>query len=211
MAAQDQHSFLPKEPLDLPKDPLDLPIESLELPLPQQYQQQAEYPMQIKTLLAWTAPGRPFRKRGKEYFGSIVLIALLLSIIAFLFSEYMLIMVILSLAFVAIALATVPPHDFHYRISTEGITIEDHFFLWQELYDFYFKKHDGIDTLHIRTHAFIPGELTITLGSVDREHLKSVLLPYLPFRELVKPTFMEKSGDWLSKNFPLERQPKPTS
>lgn len=210
MTAQDpQEKFLPKEPLDLPTEELDLPTPPLDFPLPQQQNQQ-QY-SQIKTLLAWTAPGRPFRKRGKEYFGSIVLIALLLSIIAFLFSEYMLILVILSLAFVAFALATVPPHDFHYRISTEGITIEDHSFLWQELYDFYFKKYENVDTVHIRTRAYIPGELTITLGSVDREHVKSVLLPFLPFRELVKPTFMEKSGDWLSKNFPLEKQPKTTS
>ena len=113
--------------------------------------------------------------------------------------------VVLSLVFVAFALATVPPRDFHYRISTEGITVEDHFFLWQELYDFYFKKRNGIDVLHIRTHAFIPGELTITLGSVSEEHAKSVLLPFLPYREYIKPTFMDKSADWLTKNFPLEK------
>lgn len=210
MTAQDQEEqFLPEEKPAFEREPLDLPREPLDLPPPHQ-QDNREY-NQIKTLLAWTAPGRPFRKRNKEYFASIVLITLLLSVIAFLFSEYLLILVICSVAFVAIALAIVPPHDFHYRISTEGITVEDHFFLWQELYDFYFKNHDGIDTLRIRTHAFIPGELTITLGDMHREHVKSVLLPYLPYRELVKPTFMEKSGDWLSKNFPLERQPKTTA
>ncbi len=117
--------------------------------------------------------------------------------------------VILSLVFVAFALATVPPRDFHYRISTEGITIEDHFFLWQELYDFYFKKREGIDVLHIRTHAFIPGEITITLGSIDREHVKKVLLPYLPYREVIRRSFVEKSGDLLERNFPLDKSDLP--
>lgn len=161
-------------------------------------------PNTVKTLLAWTAPGRPFRKRTKQYYLTSLLIMLFVEVILFLFSQYMLMLVVLSLVFVAFALATVSPRDFHYRVSTEGITVEDHFFLWQELYDFYFRKRDGIEVLHIRTHAFIPGELTITLGSVSEEHARSVLLPFLPYREYIKPTFMDKSADWLSKNFPLE-------
>lgn len=184
---------LPKEPLDLPREPLGLPRET-------------SHPNEIRTILEWTAPGRPFRKRSKQYYLTGLLIMLLVEIILFLFSQYLLMLVILSLVFVAFALVTIPPHDFHYRISSEGITIEDHFFLWQELYDFYFKKREGIDVAHIRTHAFIPGELTITLGQIGREQIKSSLLPYLPYREVIRKSFMEKSGDWLTKNFPLEKE-----
>lgn len=160
---------------------------------------------QVKTLLSWHAPGRPFRKRGKEFYLSTLLIMILIEIILFLFSEYILMLVVVSLVFVAFALVSIPPRDFRYRISTEGVTIEDHFFLWEELYDFYFKRRDGTTILHIRTRALLPGELTVTLGDMDKEHVKAVLLPYLPYREVVRPTFMEKSGDWLSRNFPLER------
>ncbi|MCL4419007.1 hypothetical protein M1146_02785 [Patescibacteria group bacterium] len=198
MAAIDkQKPLLPKEPADLPKEPL-------ELPKPEARSDQTSSPHEIKTLLAWTAPGRPFRKRGKQYYLTSLLIMLLVEIILFLFSQYLLMLVVVSLVFVSFALATVPPRDFHYRISTEGITIEDHFFLWQELYDFYFRKLDGVDILHIRTHAFIPGELTLTLGDLDKDHVKTVILPYLPFREVIRPTFMENSGEWLARNFPLE-------
>ena len=161
-------------------------------------------PSEVKTLLAWTAPGRPFRKRTKQYYLTVLLIMLFVQVILFLFSQYMLMVVVLSLVFVGFALATIPPRDFHYRISSEGITVEDHFFLWQELYDFYFKKRNGIEVLHIRTHAFIPGELSITLGDISKDHVRSILLPFLPFREYIKPTFTDKAGDWLSKNFPLE-------
>lgn len=163
-----------------------------------------QQPYQIKTLLAWEAPGRPFKKRSKSYFASVLLIALLVEIILFLFSQYTLMLVILSLVFVTFALASVPPHNFHYRISTEGLMVEDHFFLWKELYDYYFKTRYGISVLHVRTQALIPGEVTITLGDMSLEHVKSILAHYLPYREYVKPTFMEKSADWLSKNFPLE-------
>lgn len=205
MTAQNPEKILPQEPLDLPREPLDLPPSKENLSSAAQSQTQS-FPHEVKTILEWTAPGRPFRKRGRQYYLTSLLIMLLVEIILFLFSQYMLMLVVLSLVFVAFALVTVPPHDFHYRISSEGITIEDHFFLWQELYDFYFKKREGIEVVHIRTHSFIPGEITITLGNIDKEHIKKVLLPYLPYREIVRQNFMEKSGLWLEKNFPLEKE-----
>lgn len=160
---------------------------------------------EVRTLLSWTGPGRPFKKRGRQYFATAILIVFLVEIILFLFSQYILMLVVLSLLFLSFVMATVPPRDFHYRISTEGITVEDHSYLWVELYDFYFKKRENVDVLHVRTKAFIPGELTMTLGEITRDHVKSIILPYLPYRETVKSTFMEKSGDWLAKNFPLEK------
>lgn len=192
-----EEEFLPKEPKDLPKP-------ELELPAPHH---QAENPhgfAQVTTLLAWKAPGRPFRKRTKQYYLTALLIMFLVEVILFLFAQYILILVVVSLVFVAFALVTVPPRDFHYRISTEGITVEDHFYLWQELYDFYFTRIEGIKVLHIRTHDFIPGVLTIPIVGLDEEHVRSVMLPYLPYREVIKQSFMEKAGDWLSRNFPLE-------
>lgn len=192
----------------LPKEPLDLPRETLDLPKPSETHASDPHPNEVKTVLEWSAPGRPFRKRGRQYYLTSLLIMLLIEVILFLFSQYLLMLVVLSLIFVAFALNTVAPPNFKYRVSSEGITVEDHFFLWQELYDFYFKKKEGTDVVHVRTHSFIPGELTLTLGNIDREHIKSALLPYLPYRELVKPTFMDKSADWLTRNFPLEKESK---
>lgn len=167
-------------------------------------------PREVKTLFSWESPGRPFKKRTKNYYMSSILIGFLLSIIALLFHQIMLVLVIASFLFVAFALNTIPPRNFHYRISTEGITIEDHFFLWQELYDFYFKKRfDTIEILHIRTRSFLPGEITLTLADEDKEMIKLILLHFLPYRELITPTFIDKSADWINKNFPLEEPLSP--
>ncbi|HXS14718.1 MAG TPA: hypothetical protein VN711_01175 [Candidatus Saccharimonadales bacterium] len=163
-------------------------------------------PYQLRTILSWEAPGRPYKTHTKQYYATILLIALLVEIILFLFSQYALMIVVASLVFLSFALAMTPPQNFHYRISTEGIMVEDHFFLWKELYDFYFKTANGIPTLHIRTEAFFPGEIIIALGDMSEKHLEQALLPYLPYREYVKPTFMEKGADWLTANFPLEHK-----
>ena len=159
---------------------------------------------EVRTILSWTAPGRPFRKRGKQFYLTAILIAFLIEVILFLFSEYTLMLVVASLIFVSFAFAYVPPKNFHYRISTEGVMVEDHFYIWRELYDFYFTRRQGQEILNIRSQAMFPGVITISMGELHKDEIKNALLPFLPYREFVKPTFMERSGDWLSKNFPLE-------
>ena len=160
----------------------------------------------VITFLEWVAPGRPFKHRTKQYYLTALLIMLLVEIILFLFSEYLLMFVVFALVFVSFALASVPPKDFKYRISSQGVQIEDRFFIWQELYDFYFYQKEDYETLHIRTKDYLPGELIITLGNESKDTVKNALLPYLPFREFVKQTFVDRAAGWLSKNFPLENK-----
>jgi hypothetical protein len=186
----------------LPKEPLELPVRQAQGE-PATDSPKEEY-QEVKTLLSWTGPGRPYKRRTKQFFLTVILLAFLFEVIAFLFSQYLLMLVIFFLVLMSFSFVLVPPKNFHYRISTEGITVEDHFYLWQELYDFYFKRREGIDILHVRTHSFLPGELIIPLGDITKEHVRSALLSYLPYREVIKPTFMEKSADLLVKNFPLE-------
>ncbi len=160
----------------------------------------------VRTFLEWHAPGRPFKEHSKEYFvnGSLIMVAF--EIIVFIvFKDFFLMAAIFSLVFVWFALSFVPPHDFYYKITSEGIRVEDYFFLWDEIYDFFFIKHHGRDVLYLTTKDYYAGELKITLGDITAEQIKPILIPYLPYREYVKPTFMEKSGDWISKNFPLEK------
>lgn len=171
---------------------------------PQNEYQSYDY-SDVRTLLSWTAPGRPWRKKGKEFYMSTLLIFFFIELLVFLFAQYQLMLAVAAITFLSVVLAMVPPKDFHYRISTEGLKIEDHFYIWAELYDFYFKKIDKIDTLIIRTEALIPGELKLTLGNISKDHVRQVLINFLPYREVVRQTFMEKSGDWLARNFPLDR------
>lgn len=160
----------------------------------------------VRTFLEWHAPGRPFVSHSREYFVNSLLIMMALEISLFLFGQYLLMLVVASLVFLSFAISLIPPHDFYYKITSEGIRIEDYFFIWDELYDFFFIKHHGLEVLYVSTKSYYPGELKVTLGDVPVEEIKRVLLPFLPFREYVKPTFTEKSGDWLSRNFPLEKR-----
>lgn len=157
----------------------------------------------IKTLMAWSAPGRPFRRKSKDFYLSVILITGFIEIMLFLFSQYMAMLAVAALAFLSMVLSSIPPKNFHYKITTEGIKIEDYFYIWRELYDFYFKRIDGVDTLMIRSQDVIPGILRIQLGDVSADHVRKILIHYLPFREVVRQTFVEKVADWLGRTFPL--------
>lgn len=203
MAAQEHHEYFhPDDMEDETSEKVDSSHQNQHI---EHHEESHHFSNEVKTLLSWRAPGRPFKKRGKNYYITGLLLMMIVEIALLLFQMQGAMIAVAALVFLAFVLATVPPTDYHYRISSEGVTVEDHFYLWQELYDFYFKKINGVEVLHIRTHDFIPGELKITLGPMHKDHVKSVMLPYLPYREVIRQTFVEKSGDWLARTFPLEK------
>ena len=107
---------------------------------------------EVKTLLSWEAASRPFKKKDRSYYTTIAVLVVLLVLIALLLREFLLIGVLLALAFVSYVLAYVQPHDIKYRISTQGVTIGEDFYFWHFLDAFWFKEKDGhkiLSLIHI--------------------------------------------------------------
>lgn len=159
---------------------------------------------EIKTLLSWTAPSRPFRSKNHSYYTTIAILVILLGLIALLMQEFLLIGVLLALTFVAYVLAFVPPHDVDYKISTQGITIGDHFYFWHELDSFWFKEKEGLKVLYIQTLLRFPGQLMLVLKGQDEEEIKKIVARFLPFLEKPKMSTFDRWSESLAKHFPLE-------
>lgn len=159
---------------------------------------------EIRTLLSWEAPSRPFRKKDRSYYTTIAIIVILVVLIAFLAKEFLLIGALLALTFVTYVLAFVPPHHVNYRISTQGITIGEDFYFWHFLDSFWFKEKDGHKVLHIQTRLRFPAQLMLVLGGDDEEKVKKIVARFLPYVEVPYKSWMEKWSEGLQKNFPLE-------
>ncbi len=160
---------------------------------------------EVKTLLSWEAPSRPFRKKDRSYYTTLAIIVILLVLILLLAHEFLLIATILSLTFVSYVLAFVPPHHILYRISTQGITINEDFYFWHYLDAFWFKEKDGHKILIIQTRFRFPGQLMLVLpADHDEEKVKKLVARFLPFVEVPYKSWMEKWSEGLQKNFPLE-------
>ncbi len=159
---------------------------------------------EIKTLLNWTAPGRPYRRRDRSYYTTIAILVVLLSLIAILAQEFLLIGVFLAIAFVAYVLAFIPPEEISHKISTQGVTIGDHFYFWHELDSFWFKEKEGQEVLFIQTRLRFPGQLMLVLGEVNQDEIQKAVARFLPFHEIPQTTTMDRFAESLQKHFPLE-------
>lgn len=158
----------------------------------------------IKTYLSWTAPSRPYRKKDRSFYTTVAILVILLMLIALLAKEILLIGVLLSVAFVVYVLGFTPPEDVEYKISTQGITVDGHFYFWNYLDSFWFSEKEGQKLLNILTHLTFPGQLILVLGSTDEEKAKAVMVKHLPYHEIAPKNLLENWGNFLQKHFPLE-------
>jgi hypothetical protein len=173
------------------------------------YGEQDMDPDPIKTLLTWTAASRPFRKKDRSFYTTIIVLITLISLIALLAGQIMLIGVLLAFLFLVYALNFVPPEDVEYKVSTQGVTISDHFYHWQELDSFWFTEKDHHKLLHILTRLRFPGVLMLVLSpETDQEEIKRIVARYLPFHEIAPKSLMDKWAEGLQKHFPLENPHK---
>lgn len=169
------------------------------------YEEDEEESDPIKVWAQWEAPSRPFRKKNRSFYTTIIIIIALISMISLLAGQYLLIGVLLAFLFLIYILNFVEPETITYKITTQGVTIGNHFYHWNELDSFWFDTKDNHKLLHILTNLNFPGVLVLVLGSVDEEQLKQEIANYLPYHEIAPKTTLDKWSDSLQKHFPLEK------
>ena len=167
--------------------------------------QEPQTPKEIKTLLEWKSPSRPFKRRDRDYFTTIAAIVFLIGVILLFIKEFLLIGVMLALMFVSYVLATVEPEEVDHKITTEGIDSGGKSYRFTELKDFYLTKKWEAEILNVNTKLKFPGRLLVLLGNMEQKKVKEELGKYLSYRETPILTWMDKAADWISKKVPLEK------
>jgi len=154
----------------------------------------------------WTAPSRLFKKRGKEYFSTILAIVVLLTVILFILNEWLLIWLVFTLAFFTYVLATVKPENIKYQMSKKGIKVGRRYYLWNQLTEFWVEQKHGYRIFYITMPLRSPGRVILLIK--DSELEKAVLKTLgekLLYHEEPQKTWAEKAGDWLERKVQLEK------
>jgi hypothetical protein len=162
-------------------------------------------PIPEEALLTWEAPARPFKKRNKQFFSTVLIIAILIALILFFAGQVLPVALVISVVFLVYVTAMIPPHNIAVKLTNYGIYIDKEAFSWQEMGRFWFEKKQGFDTLQIELARF-PNRLSLVLikgETPNKEDLKLVLSEVL-LEEKPKPTTFEKVSLWLSEKIPLE-------
>jgi len=164
---------------------------------------------ELKVLYTWRAPARPFKRRDKEFWTTIIAIVILVGLILFFVKEWFLIATIISLTFVYYVLSTVEPEEMEYKISNRGIIYGGQTYPFEAISQFWFSEKYGQRVVNFELQGGgLVGRLTILIGKGDEGKIKEILLKYL-LEEEVKPSFLDKAADWVQKKVPLESDKTP--
>jgi len=161
--------------------------------------------VELKSLLKWEAPVRPFKKRDKDYYTTIAAIVFLLAVILLFLNEWLLIAVMVALMFVAYVLATVPPEKTEHEITTRGLVVSGKSYKWSEMSRFWFTHKWGESILNIETNLKFPERLMLLLGKIEEQKVKELLEKQIQY-EVPKPGFMDRASRWLAEKIPLEAE-----
>lgn len=162
-------------------------------------------PIPEETLAEWDAPARPFKKRNRQFFSTIIVIAILISLILFFAGQVLPVAVVISMVFLVYVTAVIPPQNVHYKLTNYGIYIEKEAFSWFSMGRFWFDDRAGVRVLEIELYKF-PGRLTFVLvnGQTPREEDLELALSEILIKEKPELTTYEKIAAWLKDKVPLE-------
>ena len=153
-----------------------------------------------RDLATWQAPARPFKRRNKEFYVTIVAIAAIVGLVLFLVEGFMPVILIVSLVFLFYVLNTVEPEEIEYKITSKGIKVADKRTGWGVMIRFWFSRRFDNELLVVETLT-LPGRMEFVVNPEQKENIKKALLKYLP-QEKASPSSLDKAADWFSKKLP---------
>ncbi len=159
-------------------------------------------PVPEMLVLEWIASSRPYKKRHTRYFTTVLIIALLISLILFFAGQYLPIAVVISAVFLLYVQSVVPPPDVSYKITTYGIRIDGEMYYWQELGRFWFEEKFDQPQVVVEMGRF-PGRISLVLGEITKKQAKDILSEVLMF-ERPPLTQYERVAKWLEKRLPID-------
>jgi len=153
-----------------------------------------------KDLFYWKAPARPFKRRDRQFWMTLIAIAGVFGLILFLVEGAMPVILIISLVFLFYVLSTVEPEEIEYKITNKGVKIADKRTDLGDLTRFWFSRRFNSELLVFET-AVLPGRLEMVIISKDREAIRKTLSAYLPEEE-APPSGLDRAANWFAKKLP---------
>jgi hypothetical protein len=151
-------------------------------------------------LMSWRAPARPFKRRNREFYITIIAIAFIFGLVFFLIEGFLPVILIIALVFLVYVMSTVEPENIEYKITNRGIKIDSRRTDWDLMRRFWFTKRFDTQLLVIETTTLI-GRLELVIQSELKPEITKTLSKYL-IHEEVPPSYLDKATNWLTKRLP---------
>jgi hypothetical protein len=159
----------------------------------------------------WQTDSRVSTQRSKQYYSSLAVIVLLVSLILFFAGQTLLIFVVLAFLFISYVLNSIRAESVIHQITSYGIRYRgERLFYWEQLGRFWIRNNRGVLEVHVEAPSHFGNELILLAppASADPEDLTiqdivDILSRYLIYEEPI-PSQLDRWVLWLQEKFPLE-------
>ncbi len=161
---------------------------------------------QERELLRWEAEERLAIKKSRDFYSTMMVLAILVGIVLFFIEGIMPVLVVAAILFVGYALINAEPRIVMHQITNKGIVTEGARYVWDELGNYWIDEQEGRKVLHVMTYRRWPTRLVMVLpksGGVNENDVKGVLSEYLEW-EVPTVTRIDKMVSWFNEKVPLE-------
>jgi len=153
-----------------------------------------------RDLVVWQAPARPFKRRDRKFYVTVISLVGAVSLILFLAEGAMPVVLLVSLVFLFYIMNTVSPETIDYKITTKGISMAGKKINWNLLGRFWFTQRADSEVLIVETATF-PGRMEFVTPPEKKEEIKKALSSYLAEEE-IPASALDRAAGWISKKLP---------
>lgn len=158
-------------------------------------------------LFTWRADSRVFKARGKEFYSSVIVLALLVSVIMFFIEGLMPVFLIWSVVFMIWVLSKTPPVKVTHKLTNWGIRTDDTLYHYNEMVSYWFEDRGEQMLLRVLLRNRVPGQLLFVMDAVDQPKVREILTSRARL-EKPAPGWTDKLVKWLGDKIPLEEKRK---
>ncbi|MBI1863687.1 hypothetical protein HYS03_00540 [Candidatus Woesebacteria bacterium] len=156
-----------------------------------------------KDLLVWETSERPFKRRNRDFYITVIAMAGIVGLVLFLVEGWAPVILIVSLVFLFYVMSTIEPGNVRYKITNKGVTVGNQKTTpFSNFGRFWFTRRFDSDLLVFETFSF-PGRLEIVIDPTVKDEALKVLSKYLTHEE-VPPSSLDKAANWFSKKLPQQ-------
>ena len=164
------------------------------------------YVVQEKILYSWQAPSKVKKHWTRSQITTVLLIASLVSMILLLSGEFALTLLLIVVVGVSALLASTPPIQLKCVVTTIGVKVEEKYYYWQQMSQFWFEQKDGTHFLYVRNVWPQIHLLKLIIQAEDEEKIKVTIGTYLLFKK-PQQTQWQKIQKRLLAQIPFELDP----
>ena len=159
-----------------------------------------------KVLLSWEAEERLVQRKSRDFYSTVMVLAILVAIVFFFIEGIMPVLVVGAIVFVVFALTKTEPDRVKNVITERQIMTGTEKFPWGELINYWIEDKGDRKVLSVLTTRRFPAQLILVLpkdGEVDDKKVRQVVGQYLPW-ERPEETRLDRMVKWLGEKVPLE-------